>query len=105
MAITVTKANACTNGSSFFETTIRTTPNALIALAKRVGADYHEHNDGMDKTNFDFTFESKHGVFTVYDWKKYRSLELDKHIDFHIGGFSKAVTEQSKDALMDNDCF
>ena len=48
MAITVTKANACTNGSSFFGTTIRTTPNALIALAKRVGADYHEQNDGMD---------------------------------------------------------
>jgi hypothetical protein len=39
------------------------------------------------------------GVFTIYDWKEYRPLDLDEVIEFHIGGHSKHVTEHAKEEL------
>jgi hypothetical protein len=35
-------------------------------------------------------------VFTVYSWKEYRILHEHEIIEFHIGGMSKAITEQAK---------
>jgi hypothetical protein len=35
-------------------------------------------------------------VFTLYDWKEYRSIGLDKQIEWHIGGMSGADTEKAK---------
>ena len=38
-------------------------------------------------------------VFTVYDWKEYKALDEHEIIEFHIGGHSKAVTEQAKNEM------
>jgi len=35
-------------------------------------------------------------VFTVYDWKEYRSLNENEMIEWHIGGMNRAITEQAK---------
>ena len=79
--------------SSFHRTTIQCTPQQLIDLAERLGADYYEANTGEDKTNFDFEFELSDGTyFTVYDWKEYRSVGLDETVDFHIGGKCESDT-------------
>lgn len=43
-------------------------------------------NDGKDKTNFEWDMQTTDGdVFTVYDWKEYRVLDLDEPIEWHIG--------------------
>lgn len=82
------------NGTSFHDTTIVTTPRKLIELFPN---SYSEQNNGEDKVNFDFVLENSKGeVFTIYDWKEYRPIGLDEQIEFHIGGLSKSITEQSK---------
>jgi hypothetical protein len=85
------------NGTSYFGTTIKTTPQLL---KKIFGFSYHESNDGRDKTNIEFTLETSDGkVFTIYDWKLYRPYDDNELIDFHIGGHSQSVTEQAKDEI------
>ena len=65
---------------------IKTTPQKLITLAKKLDAHYLVNNNGEDKSNFDFEFEASDGSYlTVYDWKEYRPLKLDETIQFHIG--------------------
>jgi hypothetical protein len=86
------------NGTSYHDTTIVTTPRKLVELFPR---SYSEQNDGQDKVNFDFVLENSNGdVFTIYDWKEYRPIGMDEQIQFHIGGFSREVTEQSKEDLL-----
>ena len=41
-------------------------------------------------------------VFTVYDWKEYRSIKTPyETIEWHIGGRSKQITEQAKREIME----
>lgn len=57
--------------------------------------DYSE-NDGEGKTNFEWIMETSDGnVFTVYDWKEYRSLTEKELVEWHIGGKNRNVTEQA----------
>jgi len=87
-------------GTSFHHVTIITTPRKLMDLADKIGATYYAGNDGEDKTNFDFDFETEDGVyFTVYDWKEYRILDLDKTVEFHIGGESASDCRIGKEIL------
>jgi hypothetical protein len=87
-------------GSSFHGTTIHTTPQKLIDLAESNNIPYNEYNDGSDKTNFDFSFQVGEDLqFTVYDWKEYRELNLNREYCFHIGGIDKSSTEEGKDIL------
>jgi hypothetical protein len=65
------------------------TAGELIGIAKKLGANYEDTNDGRDKTNFNFKFETSDGkVFTVYDWKYYHPLVMNEEIQFNIGGFA-----------------
>ena len=81
------------NGTSFHDTVIRTSVNTLTKI---LGAPDFDSNDGDDKVNFEWVRETDTGdVFTVYDWKEGRSLNLNETIEFHIGGFSKRATEQA----------
>ena len=73
--------------SSFHGTTINMKPSELIKFCEANDIDYGDHNDGEDKSNFDFDFETDEGIyFTVYDWKEYRKISVDENIEFHIGG-------------------
>lgn len=82
--------------TSFHHTTIVATPQELINLAESLEAEYHENNTGEDKTNFDFDFETDKGIyFTVYDWKEYRALDLNRDVTWHIGGETEYNTREA----------
>jgi len=81
------------NGTSFHDTVITTTVNKLI---KALGKPVHGDNNGSDKINFEWKMELEDGtLFTVYDYKEYRKLDLDELIEFHIGGFDVFDTEKA----------
>ena len=81
------------NGTSFHGDTVYTTVNELIKVC---GEPVCDNNDGQDKVNFEWHMETSKGdVFTIYDWKEYRSLDLDEPIEFHIGGHSGSDTKQA----------
>ena len=80
-------------GTSFHDTVINTTVNKLI---KALGKPMNDQNDGKDKINFEWKMELEDGtIFTVYDYKEYRKLDLDELIEFHIGGFDVQATEKA----------
>jgi len=79
------------SGTSFHGTTIQATPNQLL---KVLGEPEFYYNNGMDKTNFDWTMETETGdVVTVYDWKYYHALDMDTIYEWNIGGRGKTSTE------------
>jgi len=95
------KANKIWGSSSFHGVTIVTTARDLMKLASNLEAPYHEGNDGQDKTNFDFSFEtSDEEYFTVYDWKEYRVLNVYEPIEFHIGAETEAVSRSAREELI-----
>jgi hypothetical protein len=84
------KTSLSANGTSFHDDVF----NASVAdLRKILGEPNFEENTGEDKVNFDWTMETEDGeVFTVYDWKEYRTLDEHEIIEWHIGGRSGIVT-------------
>jgi hypothetical protein len=87
------------NGTSFHDTVIKTTVNKLT---KALGEAQIIGNDGKDKVNFDWICETENGdIFTIYDWKEYRVLDLDETIEFHIGGKNRTVTQEAKEELLE----
>jgi hypothetical protein len=86
-------------GSSFYGTTIDTTPQSLVDLADKYGIPYNGYNDGSDKTNFDFHFQVGDLQFSVYDWKEYSVLYMEREYRFHIGGKDEESTREGKNIL------
>ena len=85
------------NGTSFHSTTINC---SVSTLRKVLGEPYCEGNDGKDKVNFEWIMETDDGgVFTVYDWKEYRTLNENEMIEWHIGGHDRTVTSQAKQLI------
>jgi hypothetical protein len=78
-------------GTSFHGSYINSSVNKLI---KVLGKPDIDDNGCNDKVNFDWWMEYNGTIFTVYDWKEYRKLDLDEEICFHIGGYSKEDTEK-----------
>jgi hypothetical protein len=88
------KTNKEAIGTSFHSTTIKATVNDLKTI---LGEPLFSDNDGQDKVNFEWEMETDNGnVFTVYDWKEYRSIDADEPIVWHIGGMDASITEQAK---------
>jgi hypothetical protein len=80
-------------GTSFHGITIMCSVSTLIKI---LGKPEYSGNDGEDKINFEWEMETDNGdVFTVYDWKEYRSLNENEMIEWHIGGVSRSITEQA----------
>jgi hypothetical protein len=83
-------SNQSISGTSFHNSTIKASVNELIAA---IGEPQYQSNDGQDKVNFEWDCETEDGdVFTIYDWKEYRSISKDEQIEWHIGGNSGFVT-------------
>ena len=81
-------------GTSFHDSVIKC---SVETLRKVLGEPTYDDNRGDDKVNYEWEMETSTGeVFTVYDWKEYRSLDDTDVIEWHIGGNSKRVTEQAK---------
>ena len=88
------QSNKSPVGTSFHDDVINTTVNKLI---KVLGKPQCDSNDGRDKINFEWNMELADGnVFTVYDYKEYRKLDLDEIIEWHIGGKHPDVTGRAK---------
>ena len=84
-------------GTSFFGTTF---PASVDQLVEALGAPTFEGNGGEVKTNFEWNMELEDGtVFSVYDWKEYRSISLDEVIDWHIGGKNGDSTVKALEQL------
>jgi len=64
-------------------------------LKKVLGKPTFEHNNGKDKTNFEWNLETDDGnVFAIYDWKEYRPLQANKVIEWYIGANSEFAALQ-----------
>ena len=84
------QTNSSTDGTSFQAVTIFASINDLT---KALGEANYVDNSGEDKVNFEWNMETKAGdVFTIYDWKEYRVLNNSEVIQFHIGSFSKTIS-------------
>lgn len=85
------------NGTSFHGTTITT---SVKKLRKVLGEPNYSANLGNDKVNFEWQAETESGdVFTVYDWKEYRSIEENERVEFHIGGHTNNATVKALDEI------
>jgi hypothetical protein len=88
-----------TNGTSFHDTIINC---SVVTLKKVLGEPTYEQNDGSDKVNFRWEMETESGdVFTLYDWKEYRSISVNEVIEWHIGGHNKQITDQAKSEIIE----
>tara|TARA_R100001377_G_C3121514_1_gene86078 strand:- start:81 stop:371 length:291 start_codon:yes stop_codon:yes gene_type:complete len=88
-----------TSGTSFYGVTLTVTPQKLIDV---LGEPDFFDNDGQDKVNMEYNLETEDGIaFTIYDWKEYRSLQMDQKVKFHIGGFSYTQCIEAKEELME----
>ena len=84
------------DGTSFHGVTIRATVEQLT----NAFGEPDNNNTGEDKVNFVWDMETEEGdVFTTYDWKEYRSLNLDEVIEWHIGANSKMISLNAKDEI------
>jgi hypothetical protein len=81
------------NGTSFHNHTFTATPQQLIDL---LGEPTYDSNDGEDKVNLEWVCETESGkVFTIYDWKEYRRIEMDEDIEWHVGGRNSSDTAEA----------
>jgi hypothetical protein len=91
------KTNSSTNGTSFYDVTIKASVNQLI---NAFGEPDYDGNTGEDKVNFEWEMETEDGeVFTIYDWKHYRKLDLDEIIEWHIGSHSRMISWDAQDEI------
>ena len=87
--------------ASYHNVNINVTPKQLINLCTKYSINFHMCNDGEDKVNFDFEFETKDGIkFLVYDWKEYRSLDMNETIEFHIGAKDRSDSNKAYEVLI-----
>ena len=92
------KTYKSTDGTSFFGTTIRATVNQLISA---FGEPSDDSNTGEDKVNFEWEMETEDGeVFTIYDWKEYRMIDVDEYIVWNIGAMSKSVCNTAEEEIL-----
>ena len=95
----IEKTEKSISGASFQDVTFSASVNDLIEM---FGEPTIQDNTGDYKTNFDWHLQTFSGeVFTVYDWKEYRKLNLDETIEWHIGSFSKDVASEAKAQILD----
>lgn len=88
-----------TNLTSYFFVDVPATPAELMRLFPE---SFDGDNCGDDKVNISFKLETEDGrVFTMYDWKYYRPLDMDETVYWHIGGFDEESTVQGAKEVCD----
>jgi len=92
------KTYKSTDGTSFHGVTIRATVNQLISA---FGEPSEDSNTGEDKVNFEWEMETEDGeVFTIYDWKEYRMIDVDEYVIWHIGAKDKSTSNTAEDEIL-----
>ena len=94
----VKKTTSSTDGTSFQDVTFKASVNQLINV---FGEPTIQDNTGEDKTNFEWDMETDNGdVFSIYDWKEYRKLDLNEQIEWHIGSHSRDISGEAQYEVM-----
>ena len=76
--------------TSFWGVTFYASVNDLLSI---FGDPVSVSNDGKNKVNYVWEMETNSGhVFTVYDWKYYRTLAPDETVTWNIGGRDETST-------------
>ena len=90
------RSNKRTCGTSFYDHVIKASKAQIV---KAIGMpDYTD--EIMEKVQNEWTCETDSGdVFTIYDWKEYRSYNDDEIIEWHIGGHSSQITKQAQNQI------
>jgi hypothetical protein len=92
------KTNSSTDGTSFQGVIIKASVQDLINV---LGEPDFSDNTGEDKVNFEWDLETDEGnVFTIYDWKEYRKLDLNEQIEWHIGSHSRSISGDAQYEVM-----
>lgn len=87
------KTTKSISGTSFHDSTVIASVDQLTHV---LGEPTCDSNTGEDKVNFEWEMELESGeVFTVYDYKEYRMLRTDEQVEWHIGGFDQATTDEA----------
>ena len=82
------------NFTSFHGNVVIATVNELIQV---LGEPAYDSNASQDKVNYEWVLQTDKGnVFTVYDWKHYRSIRTDEQVYWYIGGHNRSATEKAK---------
>jgi hypothetical protein len=85
------------NGTSFHGQTISLSRNELQTICACAPASYE---DPDDKVQYEWNMETASGdVFTIYDWKEYRSYRDDETIEWHIGAHTHEIAEEALDEI------
>ena len=93
----IQKTDKSANGTSYHMIDI---PTTLRRLIDTFGEPQSMNNDGSDKTNIDYVLENSDGdVFTVYDWKMYRPIDMDEVLRFHIGAHDARAAYRAKNEM------
>ena len=88
---------ASANGTSFHGSTFKATPKQLVEAIGEIT----NGRSGDGKVTMEWVRElDSADVFTIYDWKYYRSIGMDEEIEWHIGGHNKNVTELAKEEIL-----
>lgn len=86
------KTTKSTGLTSFHGSTI----DATVKDLKRALGDPSYTGAYDDKVQNEWEMEDENGhVFTIYDWKEYRSYTDDEFIEWHIGGHHKVITDNA----------
>ena len=81
------------DGTSFQNVTFK----ASVQDLTNVFGEPYNNNTGEDKVNFEWDMETENGdVFTIYDWKEYRKIDLDEQIEWHIGSHSREISGEAQ---------
>ena len=93
-----TKTEKSANGTSFHNVIIKASAQDLINI---FGEPTIQDNTGEDKVNMEWCMETESGdVFTIYDWKYYRKLELDEIVEWNIGSHSRNISGEAQYEVM-----
>jgi hypothetical protein len=85
------------DGTSFQNVTFK----ASVQDLTNVFGEPDDNNTGEDKVNFVWDMETENGdVFTIYDWKEYRKIDLDEQIEWHIGSHSREISGEAQYEVM-----
>ena len=87
------------SGTSFHGITFNASVNEITEM---FGEPSYEDNYGDDKVNFEWNMETIDGdMFTIYDWKEYKKLDLNEIVEWHIGAESRSISVQALDEILE----
>jgi hypothetical protein len=87
-------------GTSFHRHTFRASKAWIVETIGEPEWTERAYQNINDKVQNEWICETEDGdVFTIYDWKEYRTYSDDEMIEWHIGGHSGGVTRQAQEEI------